>query len=54
VLVFCGEIHNHGELGTGLRATGSGFRTHSDIQLLVDGWSRPSTLEVWHRQQGRD
>src|SRR4029453_16569966 len=40
VLVFCGEIYNYRELRSELRAAGSGFRTDSDTEVLLEAWRR--------------
>jgi asparagine synthase (glutamine-hydrolysing) len=46
VLVFCGEIYNYRELRTELRAAGTGFRTDSDTEVLLEAWRRwgPASL----------
>jgi glutamine phosphoribosylpyrophosphate amidotransferase len=46
VLVFCGEIYNYRELRSELRAAGTGFRTDSDTEVLLEAWRRwgPASL----------
>jgi asparagine synthase (glutamine-hydrolysing) len=40
VLVFCGEIDNYRELKAELGAAGTGFRTDSDTEVLLEAWRR--------------
>ena len=46
VLVFCGEIYNYRELRAELRDAGTGFRTDSDTEVLLEAWRRwgPASL----------
>jgi asparagine synthase (glutamine-hydrolysing) len=46
VLVFCGEIYNYRELRAELGAAGTGFRTDSDTEVLLEAWRRwgPASL----------
>jgi asparagine synthase (glutamine-hydrolysing) len=46
VLVFGGEIYNYRELRAELRAAGTGFRTDSDTEVLLEAWRRwgPASL----------
>jgi asparagine synthase (glutamine-hydrolysing) len=46
VLVFGGEIYNYRELRAELRAGGTGFRTDSDTEVLLEAWRRwgPASL----------
>jgi len=46
VLVFCGEIYNYRALRDELRAAGTGFRTDSDTEVLLEAWRRwgPASL----------
>jgi asparagine synthase (glutamine-hydrolysing) len=39
-LVFCGEIDNYRELKAELGAAGTGFRTDSDTEVLLEAWRR--------------
>ncbi|MEX0729907.1 MAG: XrtA/PEP-CTERM system amidotransferase [Aquisalimonadaceae bacterium] len=39
-VVFNGEIYNHAELSTELRALGHRFRTRSDTEVLVHAWEQ--------------
>jgi asparagine synthase (glutamine-hydrolysing) len=45
-LVFGGEIYNYRELRAELQITGSGFRTNSDTEVLLEAWRRwgPASL----------
>jgi asparagine synthase (glutamine-hydrolysing) len=48
VLIYNGEIYNHGELAAELKASGVQFRGHSDTEVLVEGfdhWGIRRTLE---------
>ena len=46
VLVFCGEIYNYRELRAELRDAGTGIRTDSDTEVLLEAWRRwgPASL----------
>ena len=39
-LVFCGEIYNYRQLRSELAAAGTGFRTDSDTEVLLEAWRR--------------
>ena len=48
VVAFNGEIYNHAEIGSELRAAGRSFRGHSDTEVLVtalETWGVDGTLE---------
>src|SRR5512132_3813314 len=63
VIVFNGEIYNFAELRTKLEDDGAGFRTHSDTEVILEGYHRwgAGVVErlngmfaflIWDRQTG--
>ncbi len=51
VIVFNGEIYNHGELRSEMREGGTLFRTRSDTEVLVNGYEREG-LAILRRLDG--
>ena len=63
VIVYNGEIYNHGQLSKALIAEGASFRGHSDTEVLLEGvarWGIGKTIEqaigmfafaLWNRQE---
>jgi len=50
-LVFNGEIYNAPQLRRELEALGCTFRSHSDTEVILQGWQRWGDA-VWHRLDG--
>ncbi len=42
-IVFNGEIYNYEKLRAGLIAEGAAFRSHSDTEVILEGWARRGT-----------